>query len=269
MRGRTIPRNRRWLSQPEPPSPRYRTPRSRAPARSPPAARRRAWQGLPSEERSLHHGEREQGVRGSDDVVEHDAEAAAVASLELTDGRRLCDVEEAEQHERRSLPGELAGHDGKHEKECDHLVPYHAAVVGDAEVAAGHLAGPQAGEEKDDDHREERRRMQRPKRPADPPAERAACGAGGEGRKPCAEAERDRVRGMREGEPERRAQRDHRCPPKWSKPPRCAIGLPFASRMLNPEPASIVPTRVSASPSSTASKSSAVRRAGGAVKTSS
>src|SRR5262245_22855027 len=95
-------------SRPAPPSRRctirpWRASRSRSSG-----ARPAAWQARPSETQALHQRENEQRIAGRDEVVEQRAEAALPAPLDPADGRRLADVEAAEEDEARNLPLEAA-----------------------------------------------------------------------------------------------------------------------------------------------------------------
>ena len=84
----------------------------------------------------MRRGENEQGIPRRDQIVEHDTEAAAVAALAMADRGWLGDVEGAESTKCRELPGGLRWNDREDEQEGDHLVPHHAAMIGDPEMAA-------------------------------------------------------------------------------------------------------------------------------------
>src|SRR5258706_1050870 len=139
---------------------------------------RYAAKGQKSKENPLHQSKNQQRIPGGEDVVEHDAEAALQAQLELPDRRRLHHIEDAEKEERRRLPARIVGREREHEQERDDLVPAHRAVIRDAKVAARALAGPDAdGEEPGEDAKEHERLVaashQPPDRKRDQPAGRA------------------------------------------------------------------------------------------------
>ena len=119
--------------------------------------------------------------------------------------------------------------DREHQQEGDDLVPAHRAVVGDAEVAPGEPAGPDAGAEQQREHGEQRQRLVAA---ADQPTRaetRAACPRcpAPQGDRPAPKPSAMKCAGWLNANRARRPRDDHGA--KWSKPRASGIGLPCAS----------------------------------------
>ena len=209
-------------------------------------------------------GEDEVGIAGGQQVVEHHAQPALHARLELPDGKRLPDVEEPEEREGERLQPEASGGERGQRQEGDDLVPDERAVVLDAEVAARHAAGPDAHEE--ERHGEEgdgERRQRQREEPVEPQAASVPAVPGARGASPapkpramkCAGcARRNRASGRREVVESAAVDRD-----------RLAVG----AHQETPLPLRISPMRVSGTPSMSVRSSMLSRALVGAVKHSS
>ena len=143
---------------------------------------------------------------GEDDI-EEDLGVILAARVK---GRSEDDEEDPEEEERRHLPIQTFRRHLEDQQEGDDLVPAHAAMVRDAEVAAGHAARPDAdGEEHADQGQHLPRRVIGSDQPVDRKADERARRAGGEARQPRAEPERDEMRRMAEDELESGPQDHH------------------------------------------------------------
>src|SRR5579859_1351902 len=144
-------------------------------------------------------------------------------------------------------------------------------MIGSAEVAAGELAGPHAGDKGDrQGSHQHARRCYAGEVPTERPCDERTSRARSERRESRAEAERNHVRRVREGEPGGGPRGDHLESPKWSKLDRYCIGTPSGPRTTSlVSPAWMVPMRERGSFNSTDSAAMASRLRESAVKTSS